>query len=180
VSEGRGTALRGLRYANALGLSRFVLSRAPDVAAIQNNEIRAESEGGGKGGERGGNPDRQVVDEAPRSRAGANTKRFRSSAAVWHDSIMKVWRYFSRGYAILCIVTAAFVECWNHLHPGRPGIPVAVRDLLPVVIVGIAAFPIFALIQFILWALKREGVKPTLVSVALFLAATAACLLGVS
>jgi hypothetical protein len=120
-------------------------------------------------------------DEAPRSRAGANRiDGFRRLTAVLHDSIMKLWRYFSRGYAILCIATAAFVECWNRLHPTRPGIPFAVRALLPIVIAGIAAFPIFALIHLFLCALKREAVKPTLASVALFLVATAACLLGVA
>lgn len=67
------------------------------------------------------------------------------------------------------------------MHPGRPGIPHVVFAILPLIFVGIAAFPVLTIIEVFLWVLwKQETAKPAFVSIAIFLTATAFCLLSVS
>jgi hypothetical protein len=96
------------------------------------------------------------------------------------DSAMRTWRCISRGYAILCIVVTVGIDWWNWSRPGRPGIPREIRALVPLVIAGVAAFPVFVLIELFLWVLKCETLKPVLLSIAICLAAAVVCLSSVS
>jgi hypothetical protein len=91
---------------------------------------------------------------------------------------MKLWQYLSRGYAILCIVISGSIELWNRLHPGHPGIPRPLWAILPLILAGVAAFPVFSVVEFLLWVLKRKTALPAFLSITLFLTATAFCLLG--